>query len=282
MNNRLISFVAVVGSVFAVAHASASTKGATAKKSAPGAANSTITGNVPKTRPLVAMSGSGSLSSSSSERSSYIGLEILPYTYLNLKTTVDKTSTETPQSLLTSMTKAVEFYGHFGVWSIRPTLSLDGDSPSSVGIGYDFSPNLELGAVVTYQRGYSKNSAAKSETVTSTLAFGPQAFYYTEVAGFPLEVDAQLLLTGASEETTNDGTTTKNKDESGYLMAAGAKIVRPLGAGLEYFAGVGLGYVSSTDKKYKENAKDPNVKEQEKTVSGAVFKIVPAGVRFAF
>lgn len=229
-------------------------------------------GALPKTGTLVAMNGSGPLSGSSSERGNYIGLEILPFEYQSLKTTTGNTTVETPITEIKTMPKTLEFYGRTGSITLRPGLSLENGVPSHIGIGFELSSNLEVGAYLSFERQSAKGQN-KTETVASFISAGPQAYFFTEAAGFPLEVEGRFLLLSQTNETINDTVTTKNMDKSGYVIEGGAKVVKEIGSGLEYFGGAGLGYTSVTDKTNKNN---------EQTVSGLVLKIMPAGVRFKF
>lgn len=237
--------------------------------------NSTISGSVPKAGTLVAMNGSGSLSSNSGARSSYMGMRILPFVYQGLKTTVKNTTTETPKTTLTTMPKTLDFYGRFGSWSVRPSLSLEADVPSTIGLDYDLSPNLEVGGFLSYQRTAVTTPVndKKTDTVESFMAVGPQAFYYTEVAGFPVEAEARFAMLFLTKETSAEGKTEKNRDVSGYAFEAGGKVIREVSSDLEFFAGALIGYSSQTDKTNKD---------AEVTVSGVELTILPAGLRFKF
>lgn len=259
-----LSAVAVASSVFVAAAAFASSKKSTSSGS--------ISGSVPKSGTLVAMGGAGSLGSSSGSRGSYVGLDILPFDYLGLKTTVKNTTVETPRTTITTMPKTLDFYGHFGSYSVRPALSLEADTPSHIGLGYDVSSSLEVGAYLSYARTSTKD-ATKQEAVDSSVVVGPQAYYFTEAAGFPVEAEGRFLLIFNTAETTKDSTTTKTKDQSGMAFEAKVKIVKELSSGLEYTAGVGVGYTSVTDKSNKDN---------EITISGMSLNITPAGLRYSF
>jgi hypothetical protein len=218
------------------------------------------------------MSGSGSLAGSSSDRGAYVGLEILPFEYQNFKTTTGNTTVETPVTTITTMPKTLEFYGRSGNITFRPGLSLENGVPSHIGVGFELSPNLEAGVYLSLQRSSVKGQN-KTEVVTSNVVVGPQGYFFTEAAGLPLEVEGRVLLIFNSGETINDTVTTKNLDESGYVIEGGARVVKEIGSGLEYFAGAGLGYSTLSDKKEKNT---------ENSKGGLVLKIMPAGVRFNF
>ena len=85
------------------------------------------------------------------------------------------------------------------------------------------------------------------------------------------EVEGRLFLISGLDEQTVDNTTTTNRDESGFGFEVAGNVVRELSKGLEYVGGLRLGYASKSDKKDKNN---------ETTVSGFDFTIVPAGLRF--
>jgi hypothetical protein len=172
------------------------------------------------------------------------------------------------------MPKTLEFYGHFGSYSVRPQLSLENDTLSSIGLGYDVSSNLEIGGFLGYSRNSTKQ--ADTEAVSSSVAVGPRAYYYTEIAGFPVEAEAAFLLGFGTAETTTKGTTTKTKDESSIAFEVKAKIVKELSSGLEYVGGVGYGYESLTKKKNDTDQKE------ESTISGMSLNITPAGLRYSF
>ncbi|MFZ9521482.1 MAG: hypothetical protein ACO3A4_13490 [Silvanigrellaceae bacterium] len=232
----------------------------------------TISGSIPKNGTLVAMGGSGSLGGSSGSGGSYLSLEILPFQYLGLKTTVKNTTVETPRTTITTMPKTLDFYGRFGSYTVRPGLSLEAGTPSNIGLGFNVSSSLEVGAYLSYGR-TSEKDANKNETVDSSMTVGPQAYYFTEFAGFPMEAEARFLLISNTAETTKDSTTTKTKDQSGTAFEVKAKLVKELSPGLEYFGGVGVGYTSITDKSNKDN---------EITISGMALGITPAGLRYSF
>lgn len=234
--------------------------------------SNTLKGSSPKTGTLVAMSGSGSLSGSSSDRGAYVGVEILPFEYQNFKTTTGNVTVETPVTTINTMPKTLEFYGRSGNITIRPGLSLENGTPSHIGVGFELGSNLEVGGSVSPERRTEKGQN-KTETVSSFWMVGPQAYFFTEAAGLPLEVEGRVLLISQTSETINDTVTTKNLDKSGYVIEGGARVVKEIGSGLEYFVGAGLGYTSVTDKTDKNN---------EQTISGLVLKIMPAGVRFNF
>jgi hypothetical protein len=260
--NSLVSASALVAATLAAPVALAATKKTTTTNA--------TTGNRAGT--LVAMSGSGSLSSSSESRSSYLGMRFLPYTMSNSKVKEGNTTTETPSTRLVTMPKQLDFYGNFGSWAVRPTLDLDLEGISYLGVGYNFAPNLELGGFVTLVR---TTSEGQNKTKNNRIDFlvGPQAVYFTEVAGMETEIEGRLFLLSGLEEQTVDNTTTANRDESGFGFEVAGNVVRELSKGLEYVGGLRLGYGSRTDKKDKNN---------EKTTSGLDFTIVPAGVRFKF
>jgi hypothetical protein len=218
------------------------------------------------------MSGSGSLSGSSSDRGAYVGLEILPFEYQNFKTTTGNVTVETPVTTINTMPKTLEFYGRSGNITIRPGLSLENGVPSHVGVGLELNSNLEAGVYLSFQRSSAKGQN-KTEVVTSDIVVGPQGYFFTEAAGLPLEVEGRVLLVFKTAETINDSVTTKTLDESGYVIEGGARVVKEIGSGLEYFAGAGLGYSTVSDKK------DKNV---ENSRGGLVLKILPAGLRFNF
>lgn len=265
MNIRFVApAVAALASFAFAAESSASAK----KGSSTGQG---LTSTASKSGTLVAMSGSGSLGKSS-ESKSYVGMSILPFQYIGWKTTQKNTTVETPETTIQTMPSALDFYSDFGAWVVRPSLSLAANVPSTVGLDYQLSNNLEVGGFLSYLRGTAK-AFEKQESVNSEVIVGPQAFFYAEAAGYPVEADARLGIIMKTSETTKEGTTTKTRDISGYAVEANAKITRELSSGLEYYAGVGLGYTSETDKSNKD---------LETTRSGLVFGIIPAGLRFNF
>jgi len=195
-------------------------------------------------------------------------MRFLPYTMSNTKLKQGNTTTETPSTSLVTMPKQLDFYGNFGSWAVRPTLDLEGIS--YLGVGYNFAPNLELGGFVTLARTTAEGQN-KTKTNKSDLLIGPQAVYFTELAGMETEVEGRLFLISGLDEQTVDNTTTTNRDESGFGFEVAGNVVRELSKGLEYVGGLRLGYASKSDKKDKNN---------ETTVSGFDFTIVPAGLRF--
>jgi hypothetical protein len=261
----IASVVAAMAGLSAVSVAQAASK-----KSA--SSSTGITTSTSKQGTLVAMNGSGSVGQSSSSNGSYVGLSILPFQYVGLKTTRDKTTSETPKTSLRTIPQTLDFYGNFGAWHVRPEFSLDADVPSSVSVTYALSDKLSVGGYLSYSRATLKN-VDKSEGVASAMIFGPRAFYDLEVAGMPVEVDGVIAMISEAAETIKDGTTTKTRDISGYVFQANAKLVRELGSNLDGYAAVGLGYSSKTDK----TTKDAEVSE-----SGISLSIVPAGLRYKF
>jgi opacity protein-like surface antigen len=218
------------------------------------------------------MSGSSSLGGSNSNaKGASVAFGVLPYQYVGLKRTEGNTTTETPTSSLTILPRVLEFSGSFGAWNARPEFSMDTNIPSSLTLTYSLNSNLEVGGYLSFARVTTKNG--KTEGVASDFEVGPSAYYTMEAAGMPLELDASLALISRLTEATNEGTTTKTRDKSGYAFSANAEVSRELSSGLEGFAKVGLGYSTETDKSNKNN---------ETTESGLSFNIVPAGLRFKF
>lgn len=265
---KLQAIASVVAAVAGLS--SVSVAQAASKKSA--SSGTGITASSSKQGTLVAMNGSGSVGRSSSSNGSYVGLSILPFEYVGLKTTVDKTTSETPKTTLKTIPQTLDFYANFGAWHVRPEFSLEADVPSSISVTYALSDKLAVGGLLSYSRASLKN-VDKTEGVASSMIFGPHAFYELDAAGMPVEVDGVIAMISNVAESTKDGTTTKTRDESGYVFQANAKLIRELTSNIEGYAGVGLGYSSVTDK---------TDKNAEVTRGGLAFTVIPAGLRFKF
>ncbi|NBO38228.1 hypothetical protein EBU99_06570 [bacterium] len=238
------------------------------------------TGSSTRPAPLVAMSGTGSLASSSGERGAYVGIGLFPFTMSSATVKVGNTSVDTPSSEFKTVSKQLDFYGNFGNWVLRPTLDLGlsvagnqvSENTSYLGIGYMFASNLELGAALSYARS-SVEGADKSKATSSKLLLGPQAVYYTELAGYQAEVEGRLFLVTASADQSKDNTTTTTVDASGFGFEVQGNVVRELTSSLEYVGAVKVGYSSLTDKADKNN---------ERTDKSFDFTIIPAGLRYKF
>ena len=269
---RFSAFTAVASASLFVSPAFANMKKSTA---------ATNTGAPARSGTLVAMSGSGSLGSSSGSSDSYVGIRLFPFSMGSGKIKQGNTSVDTPSTTFRTLPKQLYFYGKFGSWVIRPTLDLDmtvqggavtEEGTSYLGVSYVLAPNLEVGGAVSIERSTSE-PGEKQKVTSNELLIGPQAVYYTEAAGFPLELEGRVFLVFATTETTRDNTTTTNPDASGYGFEVGGTVVRELSTGLEYTGGLTLGYSSLTNKADKNN---------EVTQTKTDFTIIPAGLRFKF
>ncbi|NBX17410.1 MAG: hypothetical protein EBR09_08605 [Proteobacteria bacterium] len=221
---------------------------------------------------LVAMGGSGSLGGASSGTGAHVALSLFPFRYVGLKTTVGNQTQETPVTSLATMPESLDFFASFGQWNVRPELSLAQNAPSTLTVTYDVGSNLEIGALISYNR-QSAKGVNKVEDTASDLVIGPRAYYTLEAGGFPLETDVGIGLISRVAESKNEGTTTKTKDVSGYVFSLSVKTVRELSANCEGFSEIGVGYSSETDKTNKD---------AERSQSGLSLNIVPAGLRFKF
>ncbi len=241
-------------------------------------ASNTTTTKTPGT--LVAMSGSGSMGSSSGADESYLGIRLLPYTMTSATRKAGNTSVDTPSTSFRTLPKQLDFYGRFGSWVVRPTLDLDlevageqvSENISYLKFGQQWSSNLEIGGALAFSRNTAED-ANKNKASSSEVLVGPYGVYYAEFGGYPVELDAMLFLIMASAEATANNVTTTTVDASGFGFEASGSVVKELSSSLEYVGGLRMKYSKLTNKADKNN---------EIVDTEFAFSIVPAGLRFKF
>jgi len=229
---------------------------------------------------LVAMSGSGSMGSSSGADAAYMGIRMLPYTMTSATSKQGDQSVDTPSTSFRAMPKQFDFYGRFGAWVFRPTLDLDLDiagqnvseNISYVRFGQQWSSNLEIGGAFAIDRRTAED-ANKNKSTASQHLVGPYAVYFAEFGGYPVELDAMLFIISGSAEATANNVTQTTVDASGYGFEADGNVIKELSNSLEFVGGLKLKYSKVTNKADKNNQVES---------SEFAFSIVPAGLRFKF